>query len=229
MTRLIDRGGKLIEFTEVGIAVLTFASATIAILSSYFGRKPIVFYITKPLTTTLILAPVLALLPDSGGAYIPLIAGGLAFALIGDILLMLPEERFVLGIASFAATHVLYLAAFIAAAGIALINPSTIPLIIFAVLMARYLWPGVRKSLQIPILAYLVLITVMTAQAIGAALESGSTGLALAAAGSLLFLASDSMLAANRFRVPFTAAQALVLSTYWLGQWLIASSTRVGA
>jgi len=220
------------EFTEVvypAIAVLTFASAAVAILSSYFVRKPIVFYITKPLTTTLILVPVLALMPDSGGAYIPLIAGGLAFALLGDILLMLPEERFVLGIASFAATHVLYLAAFIAAAGIALINPSAIALLIFATLMARFLWPGVRKSLQIPILAYVVLITVMTAQAIGAALESESTGLAIAAAGAVLFLASDSILAVDRFRMPFPAARALVLSTYWLGQWLIALSTRVGA
>jgi uncharacterized membrane protein YhhN len=217
------------EFTEAGITVVTFASAAVAILSSYFGRKPIVFYISKPLTTTLILLPVLAVLPESEGVYVALIAAGLAFALLGDMLLMLPEDRFVLGIASFAATHLLYTAAFIAAAGISLVNPSTLPLIIFAALIARFLWPGVRKSLQIPILAYLVLITVMTAQAIGAALESGSTGLALAAAGSLLFLASDSMLAANRFRVPFTAAQALVLSTYWLGQWLIAVSTRVGA
>lgn len=209
------------------IVVLTFASAAVAILSSYFG--PLVFYITKPLTTTLILVPVLALVPDSEGAYIPLIAGGLAFALLGDILLMLPEERFVLGIASFAATHVFYLAAFTVAAGIAFINPSTIPLIIFAVLMARFLWRGVRKSLQIPILAYVVLITVMTAQAIGAALDLESTGLAIAAAGAVLFLASDSMLAVDRFRVPFAAARALVLSTYWLGQWLIALSTPVSA
>ena len=214
---------------EAGIAVLTFASAAVAILSRYFGGKPIVFYISKPLTTTLILVPVLALLPESEGAFVALIAAGLAFALIGDILLMLPEERFVLGIASFAATHLLYLAAFIAAAGVALINPSGIPLIIFAVSMTGFLWPGVRKSLQIPILAYIVLITLMTAQAIGAALESERTGLAIAAAGAVLFLASDSILAIDRFRVPFPAARALVLSTYWLGQWLIALSTRVGA
>ncbi len=217
------------EAVPPALTALTFASAAVAILSRYFGRKPIVFYISKPLTTTLILLPVLAVLLESEGAYVALIAAGLAFALQVDKLLMLPKDRFVLGIASFAATHVLYTAAFIAAAGVALINPYVIPLIIFAVLMIRFLWPGVRKSLQIPILAYVVLITVMAAQAIGAALDSDRNGLALAAAGSLLFLASDSMLAANRFRVPFTAAQALVLSTYWLGQWLIALSARVGA
>lgn len=210
------------------ITVLTFVSAAVAIFSSYSGRNPTVFYISKPLTTTLILIPVLAILPSLEGAYVPLIAGGLAFALLGDILLMLPEDRFVLGIASFAITHFLYIAAFIYVGGMALINLSTIPLIIFAALMARYLWPEVRKSLQIPILAYIVIITTMAAQGTGASLGSESTGLTLAAAGALLFLVSDSTLAVNRFRVPFRAAQALVLSAYWLGQWLIALSTRLG-
>ena len=209
------------------IVVLTIASATIAILSKYLDWSPNVFYTSKPLTTTLILAPVLVLIPDSTSAYIPLIAGGLLFALIGDILLMLPESRFVLGIGSFAATHALYLAAFISAAGLALINPSTIPLILFSVIMTRFLWSGLRTSLQIPVAAYIVLITIMTVQAIGSALVLEGAGLAIAAAGAVLFLASDSMLAINRFRLPFKAAQALVLSTYWLGQLLIALSARI--
>jgi uncharacterized membrane protein YhhN len=212
----------------IAIVFLTFASAAIAIASKYLGWHPNVFYITKPLTTALILVPVLILVPDSDSAYVPLIAGGLAFAILGDVLLMLSEERFVLGIGSFAATHALYLAAFISAAGIALVNPSTIPLILFAFIMTRFLWSGLRKSLQVPVLAYIVLITVVTAQAIGAAVQQEGTGLAIAAAGAVLFLASDSTLAIDRFRVSFKAAQGLVLSTYWLGQWLIALSTRVG-
>jgi uncharacterized membrane protein YhhN len=217
------------EILHPTIVVLTFASATIAILSKTLGWHPNIFYISKPLTTTLILVPVLILIPDSTSDYIPLIAGGLLFALIGDILLMLPGSRFVLGIGSFAATHALYLAAFISAAGLALVNPSTIPLLLFTVIMTRFLWPGLRKSLQIPVLAYVVLITIMTIQAIGAAVQSEGVGPAIAAAGAMLFLASDSMLAINRFRVPFRSAQALVLSTYWLGQWLIAFSTRLDA
>lgn len=214
------------ETVYAAIVVLTFGSAAIAIASKYLGWHPNVFHISKPLTTALILVPVLVLVPDSASAYAPLIAGGLAFALLGDILLMLPENRFVLGIGSFAATHALYLAAFISAAGIALVNPSTIPLLLYVVIMTRFLWPGLRKSLQIPVLAYVVLITIMTAQAIGAAVQQEGAGPAIAAAGAILFLASDSMLATNRFRVPFKAAQGLVLATYWLGQWLIALSTR---
>jgi len=217
---------QVIDIAYPAIVVLTFASASIAILSKTLGWHPNIFYISKPLTTTLILLPVLGLIPDSTSTYVPLIAGGLVFALIGDILLMLPENRFVLGIGSFATTHALYLAAFISAVGLALINPSTVPLILFSVIMTRFLWSGLRKSLQIPVAAYIVLITIMTAQAIGAALEQEGAGLAIAAAGAVLFLASDSMLAIDRFRLPFKAAQALVLSTYWLGQWLIALSAR---
>ncbi len=216
------------EAAYPAIVVLTFASGTIAILGKYLGWHPSIFYISKPLTTALILLPVLFLMPSSESAYVPLIAGGLLFALIGDILLMLPEDRFVLGIGSFAATHAFYLVAFISAAGIALLNPSTIPLLLFSAIMTRFLWPGLRSSLQLPVLAYIVLITTMTGQAIGAAVLQEGAGLAIAAAGAVLFLASDSMLAINRFRAPFKAAQALVLSTYWLGQLLIALSTRIG-
>ena len=213
---------------ELALAVLTFTTATIAILSHYLAWRPVIFYITKPLTTTLILLPVVANLPGSEGAYVPLIAVGLIFALLGDIFLMLSEARFVLGIASFAATHAFYLAAFIWIAGVALINPSTIPLVLFAAIMTRYLWPGVSSSLRVPVLGYVVLITVMTVQAIGAGLRIETSAMAVAAAGAVLFLASDSMLAVDRFRLPFRAARGLVLSTYWLGQWLIALSPRLG-
>jgi uncharacterized membrane protein YhhN len=216
------------ELMQPAITILTFLSAAVAILSHYLGWRSIIFYISKPLTTTLIFLAVLAAVPNSEGAYVPLIAAGLAFGLFGDIFLMLPEERFVFGIASFAATHVLYLAAFITAAGLALVNPSAIPLVLFAILMTRFLWPGLRDSLRVPVLVYVVLISFMTVQAIGAAIELETTGMALAAAGAVFFLASDSMLAVDRFRIPFTAARGLVLSTYWLGQWLIASSAITG-
>jgi uncharacterized membrane protein YhhN len=45
-----------------------------------------------------------------------------------------------------------------------------------------------------------------------------------AALGALLFVASDSLLAFNRFVGKFAAASALVLGTYYAAQWLIALS-----
>ena len=46
----------------------------------------------------------------------------------------------------------------------------------------------------------------------------------LAAAGSLLFLVSDTVLALNRFYRPFKGAQAIILSTFYSALLLIALS-----
>jgi uncharacterized membrane protein YhhN len=45
-----------------------------------------------------------------------------------------------------------------------------------------------------------------------------------AAAGALLFMLSDGMLAVDRFRRPFRWSRLAVLSTYFAAQWLIALS-----
>ncbi len=64
----------------------------------------------------------------------------------------------------------------------------------------------------------------MAALAVGRSLGSMSAGTAAAAIGALLFMASDAMLAINRFRRPFRLAQAAVLGCYFAGQLLIALS-----
>jgi uncharacterized membrane protein YhhN len=43
----------------------------------------------------------------------------------------------------------------------------------------------------------------------------------------VLFIVSDSALAVNRFRGQYQSAQALILSTYFAAQWLIARSVPV--
>jgi len=47
-----------------------------------------------------------------------------------------------------------------------------------------------------------------------------------AAVGAVLFLASDSLLAWNKFRKPVKSAEVWKLSTYFLAQWMIAMSVR---
>lgn len=47
---------------------------------------------------------------------------------------------------------------------------------------------------------------------------------ALAAVGAVLFVASDSMIAINRFQGHFRLAELLILVTYFTAQWLIALS-----
>ena len=76
------------------------------------------------------------------------------------------------------------------------------------------------------LLVSLGLVLVMLWQAFEQWAVGGGTSAMLAALGALFFAASDSALALNRFRAPFPAAQAVVLPTYYLGQWLIALSVR---
>lgn len=203
------------------IALLAGAGAIVANYRSGGGRA---FLVLKPLTTALILGSALLAGPKSDPGYQVLVSAGLLSALVGDVLLMLGERWFLGGMLSFSLTHLLYLAAFVASWGLALIRPTSAALALVAVLLAATIWGGVKRSLRLPVGFYVVLITVMAAQALGAALGSQTRAAVVAAVGALLFLLSDAVLAIDRFRSPFAAARGIVLSTYWLGQWLIAAS-----
>jgi len=67
---------------------------------------------------------------------------------------------------------------------------------------------------------------VMVGSAAERYIQVGSTSSLLGLCGAVLFLISDGILAVNRFLRPFRAAQAIILSTYFVAQWLIALSVR---
>ncbi len=211
----------------VGLSLAALCTAVGAIASGYHPKGRLAFNILKPSTTVLIFAIVAASVRGSEIRYDGLIAVALLFSLAGDILLMLPPRYFAPGILCFSITHVLYFLAFISVSGIALLHLGTPLLGITAIALAALIWPGVEHSLRIPILLYTLLITIMAIQAVGSAIVLGSVALLIAAVGALSFYASDAMLAIDRFRSPFVAARAAVLSSYWLGQWLIAFSVAV--
>jgi alkylglycerol monooxygenase len=79
--------------------------------------------------------------------------------------------------------------------------------------------------LRIPVAAYVVVIALMAAQAIGraAVLRPGPGGRAAmgVAVGAGFFMLSDSVLALNRFVAPLPMAQFWVLATYYTAQVLI--------
>ena len=97
-------------------------------------------------------------------------------------------------------------------------------LALYGALMLRLLWPHLGK-LKAPVFVYVAAILVMAWQALNRWLAAGDVGSALALAGALLFVASDSALAWNRFRSEFKSAQGFVLGTYFAAQLLIALST----
>jgi uncharacterized membrane protein YhhN len=211
-------------------AVPVAISGALAVACELSGRRR-GLYVFKPLTTALIIAMFAA-----GAGSAPrdvlwyLVGAGLVASLVGDVLLMLESERFVAGLVSFLVAHVLYAAAFagrvVAAEGFATRAEYWVPLAllaVYAVATYRYLAPGLG-ALAAPVAAYVAVITAMGWQAAaGYALARDAAALS-AFAGATLFMASDTLLAVDRFRRRLPAAQAYALGTYFAAQWLIAAS-----
>src|SRR5262245_17045588 len=180
-------------------------------------------YIFKPLATILILALALSL-RSSSARYKRAIIVGLLCSLAGDIFLMLPGDLFLQGLISFLLAHVCYLIAFTVDAPL---MSRKLPYLAFALLagvVLVFLWPGVPAALRIPVIIYVALLATMAAQAAVRWRLHPSRETAYAALGGALFVASDAMLACNRFGFPFAASTAMILATYYAAQFLIAKS-----
>lgn len=204
--------------------ILTMAAVVTAVFAIQGEYKPArtQVYIFKPLTTSLII--IIAL--TSGSAVPPpyqaLIVTGLFFCLGGDVLLMLPPRYFIFGLASFLFGHLLYIAAFVTDAGFTF-SWWGLPLLLFGGLIYGFLHPHLSR-LRYPVIAYITVILLMAWQALGRWGAAPSTGTLLAAIGALAFVFSDAALALDRFRARFRHARLVVLSSYWVAQWLIAVS-----
>lgn len=100
----------------------------------------------------------------------------------------------------------------------------------FAVLNVMGLWPHLPAPMRVPVLAYVVVLASMAVLALARrwrspkpdAVEASSAR--WAAAGAVLFVASDSLLAWDRFAGGLPLASLLVLSTYYAAQYAIARS-----
>jgi uncharacterized membrane protein YhhN len=211
------------------VVVICFSLlAGITVVLTIYGRyqqKQNWVYLFKPTTTLLIIA--LALwgvrsTPNDPAVYGWLIVAGLILGLAGDVFLMLPKRYFLPGLGSFLAGHWFYIAAFTVGVGM-VISWWLLPLLLVGGLVYGLLHAHLGK-LRGPVIMYILTILLMAGQALGRWSLLDNPGALLAAIGSVLFVISDAALALNRFRQPFKTADALVLSTYWAAQWLIALS-----
>lgn len=188
------------------------------------GSAKRIEYVAKPLTLlALVLAAAFADLPDITGW----IVGALILGLLGDVGLMLasdedgpPDLPFLLGLGSFLLGHVCYLIAFARyglhgwqlVAGLLIVGGCA------ALLLPRVL-AGARRvggtSLMSVVGAYAAALSAVAVLGVG-------TGAIATAIGGILFLASDSLIARERFVrrhrfgplaiiVSYHAAQALIL------------------
>ena len=202
-------------------AVLISISAAFSITGKY-QRSKFLHYAFKPLTMVMIISLAWERTVGHPSVYGYLILAGLCLSLFGDVFLMLAARYFRPGLMAFLAAQAFYILAFSRNLGALSFTPLWI-ILAYAALVFLVLFRGLGKY-RLAVLAYILAISAMSWLALNRHLNRPDQSSLLAAIGAFLFLASDSVNAVNRFRKPFGAAQAIILSAYFAAQFLFALS-----
>jgi len=178
--------------------------------------------------------------PSPEPSYARWVAAGLLASACGDVFLEFENrdafthaglDFFLLGLVAFFIGHVAYVAAFWGGA----LPPvgNSVPMLSYAGMLTYSLWPHVPADLRMPVLAYVAVISTMAVRALGRHYvpmkeRPGAASYLAAAAGALLFVASDSVLACAKFLPNFwlgaQQSRLVVMGTYYAAQLLIAAS-----
>jgi alkenylglycerophosphocholine/alkenylglycerophosphoethanolamine hydrolase len=201
-----------------GLAAVGIAAAVTFVIARALDLHALGL-VTKP-APVLVLAALVAC--DARDRDARWIAGGLVLSAVGDLLLELGDRAFLVGIAAFFAAHIAYITAFIKRRR-ALLPLRALPFVIYGGAVFIALQPRLA-ALQAPVALYTAAICLMGWRAL-ALLGDGPRQDRLAAAGALAFIASDTILAFNRFYAPITGASGAIMGLYWLGQLGIAAAS----
>ena len=146
---------------------------------------------------------------------------GLALALscLGDIFLALRVDNgFIYGLIAFLIAHLVYLFLFVRKWRRPLRPPTSrllvsVAVLAFSLIFSQWLAPGLGK-IALPVMTYICAITLMVVAALWANLSTHWVAI-----GALLFMTSDSLLAADRFWQNIPGSGFLIWATYYLGQY----------
>lgn len=154
------------------------------------------------------------------------------FCWAGDVLLLKQaddEMFFILGLVAFLIGHLLYILAYRelrwADKANGLLMPQKIrvsfPVALAGTGLIVVLLPTLG-GLMIPVIVYAIVLMGMVMASFFRYGRTSPDSFWLVAGGAILFMASDSILAINKFHTPFEQAGPLIMLTYILGQFLIA-------
>lgn len=151
------------------------------------------------------------------------ILAAIIFSWSGDIFLLFPQY-FIPGLVSFLTAHLMYTGFFFS------VQPKPKPgwkegvvlvvMIVYASRLVQRLSPGLG-DMKPAVIAYTAVISLMFLSAVRAfGLNSGRAG-KYCIGGALLFVLSDSILAVEKFLMPFAGSGLVVMLTYGVAQWMI--------
>jgi len=198
------------EVLFIEAAALSTACAAAGLLELHRVFKPLVMLIAIVLVARFSVW-------RAGALLLLALAGSLA----GDVFLMFPGF-FIPGLVSFLCAHLAYIALFKRGLPWFPSRPALLVPLGFGALMYAVLWTGgLPVGLRGPVAAYVGVIALMAAQAIGRATLLKNQGALWVGIGASFFMLSDTLLALNKFVSPLPLAPLWVLSTYYIAQVLI--------
>lgn len=206
----------------LGLSAATVIAVLGLLLSEYRGSRTGV-WVAKPLASTGFIAVAVA----AGALETPYglaVLVALVLCWVGDVFLI-PKGAgrfFLVGLVSFLLGHLGFAVAFslrgpdplwTAAAAVLAVPPA------FAVL--RWLRPHLSQRMRIPVVAYVVVISLMLVTAVGAAVAAGRVAIGV---GATCFYLSDLFVARHRFVLASLWNKSWGLPLYYAAQLILAST-----
>jgi uncharacterized membrane protein YhhN len=170
-------------------------------------------YVAKPAALVALLA-----YAATGERQSAWLMAALTCSLLGDVLLMLPGDAFVGGLAAFLVAHVAYIVDLDGSLA-ARVAWFVVVLVASSPAAVRVLHSTPRGTLRSAVTLYIGTIGLMVASAFASHDPA-------AVVGAMLFLVSDAFIAWNRFVSPLTWAPPAIMITYHLGQLGLVSALR---
>ena len=201
-----------------GTAWAFLGAAAVAAVGDWVAvqlRRKTLEYVCKPLTIALLMGVAATATVDDGAVRGWFLAA-LALSMLGDVYLMVPRDLFIPGLVAFLVAHLAFIAGlwvdgvgFLAfALGLAL---AALTATVVGSRILRGVRAGEHPSMVVPVGAYMGIISLMVASAIG-------TEESLAIGGAALFFCSDALIAWERFVKPRVWHPLAIIVTYHLAQ-----------
>jgi uncharacterized membrane protein YhhN len=172
------------------------------------------FLIFKPLTTIFIITALAVYGNRRMPRYYATLLVALVACLLGDIFL-LKDDYFVHGLVAFLIGHLLFCYAFVSLGGIKFYLTPLIVLLTVSVSFYLYLLPALG-SFAVPVAIYNIVIVLMAWQGVTLFIRNRNLLTGCIAIAALMFMLSDSIIAIDKFVMPFAWSSTIILPLYWL-------------
>jgi len=192
--------------------------ATLALLLAEWRDSQVGRAAIKPLASAGFVAAALAQ-GAMASSYGQALLAALVFSWLGDVLLIPRSRRvFRAGILAFLLGHIAFVAAFVGrGVDLRVAGAALAAALLAATVVGRWLLPRVPPELKLAVLAYIAVISIMVASALG-------TGRAPIALGAVAFYLSDLCVARDRFVAPGFVNRVWGLPLYYGAQLVLAAT-----